>query len=236
MNIMTMKYREAIILAGGFGTRLQGVVKDLPKPMAPVNGRPFLTYILDYLIDYEYQRVVLSVGYLHEKIVDYFGRNYKTLAIDYAVESEPLGTGGGITNALSKCTADNVLVLNGDTLFKADFTAFEQLHADQESLLSIVLRQVPDTSRYGSVSVDDSERIVQFTEKKDAAGAGLINGGIYLINKQLFQKFTFPSKFSFEKDLMEKYYMQETFYGMPSDGYFIDIGIPEDYARAQQEL
>ena len=235
-EMMSVEFKEAIVLAGGFGTRLQGVVKDLPKPMAPVNGRPFLTYILDYLIDYEYQRVVLSVGYLHEKIVDYFGRNYKTLAIDYAVESEPLGTGGGITNALSKCTADNVLVLNGDTLFKADFTAFEQFHADQASLLSIVLRQVPDTSRYGSVSVDDDRRIVQFTEKKDAAGAGLINGGIYLINKLLFQKFTFPSKFSFEKDLMEKYYTQESFYGMPSDGYFIDIGIPEDYARAQQEL
>ena len=234
---MMYRYKkEAIILAGGFGTRLQGVVKDMPKPMAPVNGRPFLTYILDYLIDYEYQRAVLSVGYLHEKIVDYFGKKYKTLEIDYAVEEKPLGTGGGITNALSKCTADNVLVLNGDTLFKADFVAFEQFHASHESLLSIVLRQVSDTSRYGSVSVDKNGRVVQFTEKANAAGAGLINGGIYLINKQLFQKLTFSSKFSFEKDLMEKYYTQESFYGMPSDGYFIDIGIPEDYTKAQQEL
>ena len=99
--MMSVEIKEAIILAGGFGTRLQGVVKDLPKPMAPVNGRPFLTYILDYLIDYEYQRVVLSVGYLHEKIVDYFGERYKTLEIDYAVETEPLGTGGGILFAMS---------------------------------------------------------------------------------------------------------------------------------------
>lgn len=234
--MMSVEIKEAIILAGGLGTRLQGVVKDLPKPMAPVNGRPFLTYILDYLIDYEYERVVLSVGYLYEKIVDYFGKRYKALEIDYAVEEEPLGTGGGILFAMSKCKSDNVLVLNGDTLFKADFAEFEQFHADQESLLSIVLRQVPDTSRYGGVSVDDNGRIVQFTEKTNAAGAGLINGGIYLINKQLFQKFTFPSKFSFEKDLMEKYYLQEPFYGIPSDGYFIDIGIPEDYSRAQQEL
>ena len=233
---MNAEFKEAIVLAGGFGTRLQSVVKDLPKPMAPVNGRPFLTYILDYLIDYEYQRVVLSVGYLHEKIVDCFGKKYKALEIDYAVEEEPLGTGGGILFAMSKCTADNVLVINGDTMFKVDLTAFEQFHSAQERLLSIVLRQVPDTSRYGSVSVDDHGRIVQFTEKTNATGAGLINGGIYLINKQLFQKFTFPSKFSLEKDLMEKYYTQESFYGMPSDGYFIDIGIPEDYARAQQEL
>ena len=120
--------KETIILAGGFGTRLQGVVKDLPKPMAPVNGRPFLTYILDYLIDYEYQRAVLSVGYLHEKIVDYFGKKYKTLEIDYAVEEEPLGTGGGILLAMSKCTTENVLVINGDTMFKVDLTAFEQFH------------------------------------------------------------------------------------------------------------
>ena len=231
-----MMEKEAIILAGGFGTRLQTVVKDLPKPMAPVNGRPFLTYVLDYLIDYGYQRVVLSVGYLHEKIVDYFGKKYKTLEIDYAVEEEPLGTGGGILFAMSKCKTDNVLVLNGDTLFKADFAAFEQFHANQESLLSIVLRQVPDTSRYGSVNVDDNGRIIQFTEKANATGPGMINGGIYLINRQLFQKYIFSSKFSFEKDLMEKFYLQELFFGMPSDGYFIDIGIPEDYSRAQQEL
>ena len=228
--------KEAIILAGGFGTRLQGVVKDLPKPMAPVNGRPFLTYILDYLIDYEYERVILSVGYLHEKIVDYFGRKYKTLEIDYAVEEEPLGTGGGIQFAMSKCENDNVLVINGDTMFKVDLDAFERFHREKEGLLSIVLREVEDVSRYGSVTISNDNLIALFAEKQVTFGRGYINGGVYLIHRKLFDKHPQPKKFSFEKDLMEKLYTQEQFFAMPSDGYFIDIGIPEDYARAQKEL
>ena len=228
--------KEAIILAGGLGTRLQGVVKDLPKPMAPVNGRPFLTYILDYLIDYQYNKVVLSVGYLHEKIEEFFGTHYKSLEIDYAVETEPLGTGGGILFAMSKCTTDNVLVINGDTMFKVDLDAFERFHEEKGGLLSIVLREVEDVSRYGSVTISDDNLIALFIEKQVTFGRGYINGGVYLINRKLFEKHPQPRKFSFEKDLMTKFYTQELFYAMPSDGYFIDIGIPEDYARAQQEL
>lgn len=223
-------------MAGGFGTRLQGVVKDVPKPMAPVNGRPFLTYVLDYLIDHHYTRVVLSVGYLHEKVEEYFGNAYQSLEIAYAVETEPLGTGGGIAYAMSFCKSNNVLVLNGDTLFKADLSALESFHADSHGALSIVLRHVADTSRYGSVSTDENGRILQFTEKNNATGEGDINGGIYLINKELLQKISLPNKFSFEKDLMEKFVREMPFYAMRSDGYFIDIGIPEDYARAQREF
>ena len=233
---MSVEIKEAIILAGGFGTRLQGVVKDLPKPMAPVNGRPFLTYILDYLIDYQYNKVVLSVGYLHEKIEEFFGTHYKSLEIDYAVETEPLGTGGGILFAMSKCTTDNVLVINGDTMFKVDLDAFERFHEEKGGLLSIVLREVEDVSRYGSVTISDDNLIALFIEKQVTFGRGYINGGVYLINRKLFEKHPQPRKFSFEKDLMTKFYTQELFYAMPSDGYFIDIGIPEDYARAQQEL
>lgn len=231
-----MEPKEAIILAGGFGTRLQDVVKDLPKPMAPVNGRPFLIYILDYLIDYNYTKVVLSVGYLHEKIEDYFGSRYKSLEIDYAVETEPLGTGGGILFAMSKCTTDNVLIINGDTLFKVDLDAFERFYREKGGLLSIVLREVDDVSRYGSVVIGDNNLIVLFSEKESSEGSGLINGGVYLINRELFDKYPQPKKFSFEKDLMTQYYTKEMFFGMPSNGYFIDIGIPKDYARAQREL
>ena len=228
--------KQAIILAGGFGTRLQGVVKDVPKPMAPVNGRPFLTYILDYLIEYQYDKVILSVGYLHEKIEAYFGNQYKSLEIDYAVETEPLGTGGGILFAMSKCVTDNVLVINGDTMFRVDLNAFERFFEGKGCLLSIVLREVDDVSRYGSVVIGSNGMITMFSEKQVSSGWGFINGGVYLINKKLFDKYPQPQKFSFEKDLMTKYYTQEMFYGMPSDGYFIDIGIPEDYARAQKEL
>lgn len=238
MKIMMMEnaYKEAIVLAGGFGTRLQGVVKDVPKPMAPINGRPFLTYILDYLIEYHYTRVILSVGYLHEKIEEFFGRQYKSLEIDYAVETEPLGTGGGILFAMSKCKTDNVLVINGDTMFKVDLDAFERFYAEKECLLSIVLREVEDVSRYGSVTIGNNNLITLFSEKGVSSGHGFINGGVYMINRALFEKYPRSQKFSFEKDLMEKLYTQEQFYAMPSDGYFIDIGIPEDYARAQNEL
>lgn len=233
---MTMKYKEAIILAGGFGTRLQGVVKDVPKPMAPVNGHPFLTYILDYLIEYQYNKVILSVGYQHEKIEDYFGNQYKNLEIDYAVETEPLGTGGGILFAMSKCQTGNVLVINGDTMFKVDLDAFERFYAEKECLLSIVLREVDDVSRYGSVTIGNNNLITLFSEKGVSSGRGFINGGVYMINRTLFDKYPQPRKFSFEKDLIEKYYTQEQFFAMLSNGYFIDIGIPEDYARAQNEL
>ena len=158
------------------------------------------------------------------------------MAIDYAVETEPLGTGGGILFAMSKCTTDNVLVINGDTMFKVDLDAFERFHEEKGGLLSIVLREVEDVSRYGSVTISDDNLIALFIEKQVTSGRGYINGGVYLINRKLFDKHPQPRKFSFEKDLMTKFYTQELFYAMPSDGYFIDIGIPEDYARAQQEL
>lgn len=228
--------KEAIILAGGFGTRLQGVLSDLPKPMAPVHDRPFLSYLLDYLITYQYEHVVLSTGYLHEKIESFYGHQYRNLKISYAQERTPLGTGGALRYALSKCQSDNVLVLNGDTLFKVDLFAFEAFFDAHVSLLSIVLREVEDVQRYGSVKVNGENRIVLFSEKGCNSGRGFINGGVYMVNKMLFTKYLHPEKFSFEKEIMERYYMEEKFFGMLSKGYFIDIGIPEDYSRAMQEL
>lgn len=228
--------KEAVILAGGFGTRLQGVLKDLPKPMAPVKNRPFLTYLLDELLLAGFDHVVLSTGYLHQKIEDFFGNQYRELSISYAQENQPLGTGGAIQYAMTFCKSDHVFVFNGDTMFKVDLQKFEQFHLQKNGLLSIVLREVPDVSRYGSVKLDQNGRIISFTEKNAAVGSGFINGGIYLIDRRLFQKFAKPQKFSFEKELMEQHYGEDAFYAFVSDGYFIDIGIPEDYARAQVEF
>lgn len=121
-------------------------------------------------------------------------------------------------------------------MFKVDLQKFEQFHLQKNGLLSIVLREVPDVSRYGSVKLDQNGRIISFTEKNAAVGSGFINGGIYLIDRRLFQKFAKPQKFSFEKELMEQHYGEDAFYAFVSDGYFIDIGIPEDYARAQVEF
>lgn len=240
--------KEAIILAGGFGTRLKYVVSDVPKPMAPVCGRPFLEHLLDYLIRQDFRHVVLSTGYMHEKIEQHFGSCYKTLLLDYAFEAQPLGTGGGIMNALLHCDEQTVVVLNGDTMFRVNFNELTACYQQHETLLTIVLRQVSDTGRYGSVQVDNTGRITAFVEKAAAQGAGLINGGIYMLNRTLFDLCDFhysqqdtsgnslPPCFSFEKDLMERQLHNLPFYGVLSNGYFIDIGVPEDYYRAQNEL
>ena len=230
--------REAIVLAGGFGTRLRSVVSDLPKPMAPVNGRPFLSYILDHLAGQGFRHVVLSTGHLHEKVSERFGEAYGALRLSYAVEATPLGTGGGILNALRQCDGDEVAVLNGDTLFPIDFARAERTFHDQGADLLVALRHVEDASRYGSVALQPNGRIAAFVEKDAAQGAGLVNGGIYLLRRSLLGACGFGDlrKFSFEKDLMEPFAARMPFFGMVSDAYFIDIGIPEDYRRAQAEL
>lgn len=228
--------KEAIILAGGYGTRLQSVIKDIPKPMAPIKGRPFLTYLLDNLAAENFNHIILSTGYLHEKIENFFGNHYKEMKISYAHEKEPLGTGGAIQYALSFCKSPNVIVLNGDTLFKVNLSQFIQFHKDKNTLLSIVLRNVEDVSRYGSVSINNKNQIIDFSEKQKNLGEGYINGGIYILQKELFNRYPQPQKFSFEKDILEKLYTQELFYGWVSKDYFLDIGIPEDYARALIEL
>jgi len=226
---------EAIILAGGFGTRLQKVVSELPKPMAPINGRPFLEYQLNYLSNYGIKRVIFSVGYLSETISDYFGNNFNGIEIDYAYEENPLGTGGGILNAFHKRETDEVLVLNGDTLFEIDINDFYQQHSESKSLFSLALRELDSVDRYGSVITKDSI-INKFAEKGEFKGKGVINGGVYIINKEFFEKANLPMKFSMEKDVFEKLLTDFDFYGFPFSNYFLDIGIPEDYNRAQDEF
>ncbi len=228
--------REAIILAGGFGTRLQSVVSDVPKPMAPVAGRPFLTYLLDRLQKQGYTHMVLATGYLHEKVEEFFGHEYHGVAIDYARELSPLGTGGAIVNALQYCHEEAVTVLNGDTLFDIDHERLCRFAEEKATPLAIVLRQVPDAGRYGSVEIDKGGRITTFKEKNSEAGSGLINGGIYRIQRSLLDGFSLGEKFSFEQELMQQRYRDEHYYAYADGAYFIDIGIPEDYSRAQQEL
>lgn len=227
---------EAIILAGGFGTRLQSVVSDVPKPMAPVAGRPFLTYLLDRLQKQGYTHVVLATGYLHEKVEEFFGHEYRGISIDYARELSPLGTGGAMVNALQYCHEDAVTVINGDTLFDIDHERLCRFAEEKDTSLAIVLRQVPDAGRYGSVEIDADGCITTFKEKNAEAGSGLINGGIYRIQRSLLDGFRLGEKFSFEQELMQQRYRDERYYAYADGAYFLDIGIPEDYSRAQQEL
>ena len=227
---------ECIILAGGFGTRLRSVVSDVPKPMAPIGDRPFLELLMDYLMDYGCTHFVLSTGYMHEKISSHFGGTYRSVPVSYAVETEPLGTGGGIRNAMQYCREENVVVLNGDTLFRIDYDDLQRFFHAHPTRLAVVLRQVDDTARYGSVSTDCSDRIIRFTEKNATGGVGTINGGIYMMNRTLLDSYTIGEPFSFEKDIMQRLFREEAFYAYTSGAYFIDIGVPEDYQRLVEEV
>ncbi len=228
--------KEAIILAGGFGTRLSSVVSDVPKSMAIVNGKPFLDYQFDYLEVFGVERVILSVGYMYEKIIAHYGHHYKDIKLDYAIENEPLGTGGGLMLAMALAHGPLTYVLNGDTFYEVDYKRLLDMHRSNESKLSIVLREVNDVSRYGCVERDENRLITGFWEKGEKAGKGFINGGIYIINKRFFDSQNLPDKFSLEKDFFEKIYKKEKIYGLLCRQYFIDIGVPEDYAKAQDDF
>jgi D-glycero-alpha-D-manno-heptose 1-phosphate guanylyltransferase len=233
---MMMKTTEAILLAGGFGTRLKHIVNEMPKPMAPINGIPFLSFVMEQLATAGIQHVVISTGYLHEKIESFYQHSYKNIKISYAHETEPLGTGGAIMFSLKKTSTNDILILNGDTLFKIDFKRFDSFYQKQKIMLAVALRKTDDLSRYGSVSININHKIIAFAEKNQIHKGGLINGGIYLLNKYWFEKLNTPKTFSFEKEILEKLYGENDFYGLPFDKYFIDIGIPQDYRRAQIEL
>lgn len=220
---------QAIILAGGFGTRLQSVVSDVPKPMAPINDKPFLEYMLEELNNQGFDKVVLAVGYKKECIIDYFGKKYKNISIVYSSEDEPLGTGGCVKQAMEFIDDDFVFVLNGDTMFKVDFNEMSKLNT-----LSIACKKMHNFDRYGEVKFSDSI-VTSFNEKKYVE-EGYINGGIYYLPKNIFDDFNLPKKFSMEKDFFEAFINELKIKVFLSNDYFIDIGIPEDYAKAQVDF
>ena len=226
--------KEAIILAGGLGTRLRAAIPDMPKPMAPIGGKPFLWYVLEYLHQSGIRKVVISVGHLHETIINQFGNKYKNTRIDYAVETEPLGTGGGIKLALSYTRDAEVAIINGDTFFPVPLAEMYDYHRKMKASLTIALKPMDDYERYGSVVVEQG-RILRFEEKKPTE-FGYINGGIYIARRHLFKETKLDAKFSFETDFLEKESNRMIFAGFVCDQYFIDIGIPEDYQRAINEL
>jgi len=221
---------KAIILAGGFGTRLKNVVSNVPKPMAPIRGIPFLSFILDQLNDNNFDEVVLAVGYKREVIEKHYSDKYKNIKIRYSYEDSPLGTGGCIKKALSQIVDEYVFVINGDTFFDVDFNDIYN-----SKNISIVCKFINESNRYGKVIFDDEKIISEFQEKK-TKDSGYINGGIYFINRNVFDNYKLEESFSIEKDFFEPYLSKLKIKACISNGYFIDIGIPEDYERAQYEL
>ncbi len=229
-----METIDAIILAGGLGTRLRDVVSDLPKVLAPVNGRPFLDILLGHLHrSGGIRTVVLAVGYLADKVIKHY-RNGATrfhFPVLFSVEATPLGTGGAIRKALGLTETETILVMNGDSYVDVDLEAMAAAHKAKRAAVTIVVKNVPDASRYGTVLMGGDGRLIAFEEKKEKSSGGYINAGVYLLGRELVTEVEEDAVISWERDMLPRF-LDKPVYGFVSQGKFIDIGIPETYRAA----
>lgn len=235
INYFKKNKLEAIVLAGGLGTRLKSELNDLPKPMALINGKPFLSILLKNLILSGFDRIILSVGYRSDIIENYFGSRFKGCELIYSYEETPLGTGGAFKKALKLALAQDVFLINGDTLALIDYNSMFKFHLKNNSKVTISLKEMNKIERYGVVTVTNNNIINSFMEKS-RYDRGLVSLGSYIINKSTFLSYVFKNKFSLETDFFERFYKKILFLGFVSNSYFIDIGIPEDFYKAQFEL
>ena len=227
---------EAIILCGGKGTRLQTMVRDVPKPLAQVSGRPFLEYIMEQLSDWGIKHALLSTGHLANKIKAHFGNHYQGIDITYVHEGSPLGTGGAMALAstflYNNTDRKPVIVMNGDSYCQVDFASASLSHTDSRLPITFVLSEVPDVNRYGAVELKINGSINTFEEKGKRTGPGLINAGIYFIKPSLLKTIPLGQKLSFEHDVLPDW-IDNGINGFVSNGTFIDIGTPESFSHAQ---
>jgi D-glycero-alpha-D-manno-heptose 1-phosphate guanylyltransferase len=224
---------EVIVLAGGEGRRLQPVVSDLPKPMANISGRPFLWWLMTRLSRQQVDRVIFSVGYKAEVIRDYFGNAFSGIDIAYSEETEPLGTGGAIRLALEQAREAHVVVLNGDTYTDIELRGITDELEHSTSDLVIAVAHLQDVSRYGAVRFDGENAAITSFNEKEGVSPGYINAGIYCLRRNLFDTYSVPTRFSFERDFLSKYLSILRPVAFPGVRSFIDIGVPEDFTRAQ---
>lgn len=225
---------EAIVLAGGLGTRLKSVVSELPKSLAPVAGKPFLAWLLDYSKKQGIEKFIFALGHKSGQIESFVKEFLPKGSYIFSIEEEPLGTGGAVYKACKQVSGPDTIVLNADTFFGISFLNLSIIHELQKADCTLALKPMKSFDRYGAVDIENLV-ITGFSEKKYHK-SGLINGGVYALSAASFIQKSFPPVFSFEKDYLEKEFVKRKIMGMISDGYFIDIGIPEDYQRAQSEL
>jgi D-glycero-alpha-D-manno-heptose 1-phosphate guanylyltransferase len=225
---------DAAILVGGLGTRLRGVVDDVPKPLAPVLGRPFLYYLLDMLARYGVRSITLCSGYLAELVRDKVGDEWLGIPIHHSVEDQPLGTAGALALAKGFLKSDRVLVMNGDTWLEPDFTSFRQLAQNCDCCIASV--RVTDASRYGLLEYNRSGRLIAFREKScTLAGPRSINAGVYFLSQPLLS--TLPKcRMSLETHILPGLVAEGRVLVFESTSPFLDIGIPSDYAAASDFL
>lgn len=232
---MPRSITEAIVLAGGLGTRLRSAVPDLPKCMAPVNGVPFIAYVVKHFQAQGIRHFTFALGYKSEVFESFLHTLLPAGNYELSVEDEPLGTGGAVRLACSKTGEPDIAVANGDTLFRIKVQELAAFHAQKNAQCTLALKPMKAFSRYGAVKLNDDQSVQSFTEKQYFE-EGLINGGVYVLNIPAFLEKELPYKFSFEKEYLERFYKEGKIFGMAANEYFIDIGIPEDYGRAQAEL
>lgn len=226
-----MRTEEAIVLVGGLGTRLRTVVSDVPKPLAPVAGRPFLAWLLDRLAQEGMRHVVLAAGYLAERVVDGIGRQWRGMDVDYSIETEPLGTGGAVRQACGMLRGNAAHVLNGDTFLRYDMHGLAQATSRSGADLGMALARVDDVARYGAV-VCAGDRVEGFREKGES-GPGYINAGSYYLTPAAIRTLPAEPMFSFETRVLAPLTAAGRVCGFDATSGFIDIGVPEDYRRAQ---
>ena len=223
---------DAVLLAGGLGMRLREVVTEVPKSLAPIAGRPFLDYQLGWLSDQSMRRCILCLGYRAEMIMNFVGDGSRwNLKVYYSLEQELLGTAGAIRLAMPLLISKCCLVLNGDSLFDSSLALLLDSHRIRQAEVSLFLTRSDDSTRYGAVELATDDRVVCFREKGHP-GSGLINVGVYLINRSLLEQIPPGTRLSLEQDIFPSW-LGRGFYGVVAEGEFIDIGIPESYGLAQ---
>ena len=226
---------DCVILCGGLGKRLQGVVSDVPKVMAQIDGRPFLDFVIEHLRSQQIERIVLCTGYKADQIESYYRDHDFGITIDFSTESEPLGTGGALKNASDIISSDPFFVLNGDSFLSADFQAFLDFHKVKESTASLLVSQVNESKDFGSLKLDENSQIVDFQEKDQDTEKHLVNAGIYCFNREVFSHMSEAKVFSLEHDLFPSL-LGSKFFGYRVDKEFMDIGTPQRYESVKQKL
>ena len=228
---------EAVLLAGGLGTRLRSVVSDRPKPMALIEGHPFMEYVTRELVKNGVTDIVFAVGYKGSMVEEHFGNGEGFgFRASYAYEETLLGTAGAIKNAAPFLKGGSFYVLNADTFYQIDYTRLERLQKENDMEMTLVLRQVPDVSRYGRAVLDSKGRLTAFNEKTTRPDPGTINGGIYCMKRSLLDEIP-EGRVSLEQEMIPKWLKEgKALGGFVNDGYFIDIGIPEAYFQFQEDV
>lgn len=232
-SIITPKEIDVVILCGGMGKRLRDIINDRPKPMAEINGRPFLDILIDYLVSYGFKRFILCIGYMGDKIKQYYQRRASSLTILFSEEREPLGTGGAIKNAESLIQSNPFMVMNGDSFCQVDLGKFINFHISKGASLSIVLANLMMIKDGGVITLGDSQRIIGFDEKVRAEDNSLINAGIYLLETDVLSMIPAHKNYSLEYDLFPRMINKE-FYGYINHEILRDIGTPEGYKKANE--